>query len=224
MRFNSILIFLLLIDSSISWSNFLHNRIPDSPRVRLRTTFTNNEVNFLVTTQSGAMLVAPDHEYNHFLMNQVIFIYEVSTNGDSRGVILERPTAFTVDEMVPGFDMFSSNRMFTGGEDGGQSVIMLHNHSTLNGARSVGSGIFCGGVVAAKDAVAAGRLPHGDFKFFFNHVKLTNNEIRGMVDKGGWKVLCLSDQATPREVLHNYESGLWDTLRSISKKHVLETD
>lgn len=41
--------------------------------------------------------------------------------GDATGVILDKASAFTVDEMVGGFDDFSSNVLYLGGDDGGRS-------------------------------------------------------------------------------------------------------
>ena len=80
--------------------------------------------------EAGTLMVAPKHEYNHFLMEQAVLVYEADETG-YRGVILEMPTAFTVDEMVPGLDDFDGNYLFTGGEDGGRSVIMVHHGEEL---------------------------------------------------------------------------------------------
>ncbi len=143
--------------------------------------------------------------------SQAILLYEAD-GGSYRAVILERPTAFTVDEMIPGFDDFSTNRMFTGGEDGGKSVIMISRHE-LRGGRPLQAGLFVGGVAHAKEEVAAGRLCATDFKFFFNHVQLTALDLGGMVGRGGWRPLGFSATETPKLVLRNDDTGLWDELR-----------
>ena len=180
---------------------------------------------------TGCLLIAPKHEYNHFLMEQVVLLYESDETG-YRGVILERPTAFTVDEMVPGMDDFNVNYLFTGGEDGGRTVIMVHPHgedvdgevaeaedeqvkygTTIENSRALGSGLFVGGVEEAKAAVTQGLLPAEDFKFFFNHVRLSPLEVGAMIEGGGWRAVRLPNTETPKLVLRNGDFGLWRTLR-----------
>jgi len=166
---------------------------------------------------SGCLLIAPEHEYNHFLMEQVVLMYDEQA-GTSRGVILERPTAFTMDEMVPGFDEFDSNLMFTGGEDGGKSVVMIHAEGDLEGARPIGSGLFVGGVAAAREAIARGANQATDFKFFFNHVAWTDRDIEGMLDGGGWRAVRVPEESLADIALQNAETGLWNALsRSLDK-------
>jgi hypothetical protein len=140
-------------------------------------------------------------------------LYETGEDG-SKGVILENPTAFNVNEMVPALDLFDSNLMFVGGEDGGKSVVMIHACGDLEGARPIGSGLFVGGVEAAKAAVLEKRVPAESFKFFFNHVKWCDADLKGMLTAdGGWQAVALSAKETPPLVLHNGESGLWERLR-----------
>jgi hypothetical protein len=149
----------------------------------------------------------------------VVLLYEqVEGSTTSHGVLLERPTAFNVPEMIPGLDEFSENYLFTGGEDGqGSAVLMLHAQADLPGARAVGGsgGLMVGGVHAARLAVAEGRLPPTAFKFFFGRVTLTALDLEGMLHGGGWRCVALADPAdTPAAVLKNQVTApLWETLR-----------
>jgi hypothetical protein len=186
--------------------------------------------------EAGTLMVAPKHEYNHFLMEQAVLVYEADETG-YRGVILEMPTAFTVDEMVPGLDDFDGNYLFTGGEDGGRSVIMVHPHgeelaadgqkkkssdaadaavkfnTTIANCMPIGGGLFVGGVEEAKAAVAKGLLPAGDFKFFFNHVRWSTQEVPPMLEEGGWRAVKLPDSETPKFVLRNGDHDLWRAMQ-----------
>ena len=150
---------------------------------------------------------------------QVVLLYEhTEGGGNSHGVILERPTAFNVPEMIPGLDEFADNYLFTGGEDGQNSaVLMLHAQADLPGARAVGGpgGLMVGGVQAARAAVAAGELPPTAFKFFFGRVTLTPQDLNGMLKGGGWRCVALADSdALPVAVLKNQITApLWETLR-----------
>lgn len=186
-----------------------------SAEIRWRIPVTKAEPLLLVDCDNvapGTVLIAPEHEYNHFLKSQAVLIYDMSDDGATRGVILERPTAFTVGEMVPGFECFTENKMFTGGDDGGKSVIMIHKHA-LEGARAIGSGLFVGGVARARFEVSSGALAPTDFKFFFNHVALTSGDLRGMLEHGGWLAVSLSDVEAPVLTLQNDDTGLWSSLR-----------
>ena len=48
----------------------------------------------------GVVLVAPEHEYDHYLRRSVVFVYGIGSNeyGEhvTRGVIIDQPTAFTM--------------------------------------------------------------------------------------------------------------------------------
>lgn len=150
---------------------------------------------------------------------QVVLLYEhFEDGGNSYGVILERPTAFNVPEMIPGLDEFADNYLFTGGEDGQDSaVLMLHTQADLPGARAVGGsgGLMVGGVQAARAAVAAGDLPSTAFKFFFGRVTLSPLDLKGMLKDGGWRCVTLADSAAiPSAVLKNQITApLWESLR-----------
>jgi len=49
--------------------------------------------------------VAKPHDYGHFTMKQCMFVYKHDETG-SRGVVLEKPSAFTLKELAPA--MFES--------------------------------------------------------------------------------------------------------------------
>ena len=147
--------------------------------------------------------------------HQVVFLYE-QTEDESVGVLLERGTAFNVNEMIPGLDEFSENYLFTGGDDGGKAVLMVHAQVDLPGARPVGgSGLMVGGVQAARAAVASGALPPTAFKFFFGRVALNAADLAGMLRGGGWRCVSFVDPAAlPAAVLKNEVAApLWQSLR-----------
>lgn len=106
--------------------------------------------------QSGIVLVSQPGEHNHFLYEQVVFLYEFSQRG-SRGVILERPSAFSMGEMSPGIGVFQSNTLFMGGDQGSDTAIMLHSYNITGATKYVGAGIFLGGMGPARELVTEGR-------------------------------------------------------------------
>ena len=77
----------------------------------------------------GVVLIAPRHEYHHFLMKAAVFIYAIGINdyGEhvTRGVIIDHPTAFTMGEMSAGsvVGVLGNNILFQGGEQGMLSLL-----------------------------------------------------------------------------------------------------
>ena len=134
----------------------------------------------------GSVLVAPLHEYSHFLMKSAIFVYAMGYDEEGVGVIravaLDNPTAFTMNEMssLPG--ILGSNIMFRGGERGNDSAIMLHSCGSLVGENSAdemigSSGVYEGGLDAAIQLVDAEEADPEWFKFFFNYLEFTETEL-----------------------------------------------
>mmetsp|Transcript_14607 Transcript_14607/g.27466 ORF Transcript_14607/g.27466 Transcript_14607/m.27466 type:complete len:203 (-) Transcript_14607:62-670(-) len=104
----------------------------------------NSSIRFLgkgeeATIHPGVVLVAPTHEYNHFLLRSVVFIYAMGFNQYeefvTRGVIIDHPTAFTIGEMTGGSvsGKLASNVLFQGGDAGNDSVMLLHCHGSTSG-------------------------------------------------------------------------------------------
>ena len=132
----------------------------------------------------GVVLVAPLNEFHHFYRQAAIYIYAMGydNNDDNqaendqtnlsstyyiRGVILDHPTPFTVQEMIPNFASWSSslssfnqpqhdhhhhplasNLIFRGGDKGREnSVLLLHNQKNVpKCSEEIGtSGLYHGG-------------------------------------------------------------------------------
>ncbi|CAM9426881.1 unnamed protein product [Heterosigma akashiwo] len=84
---------------------------------------------FEIGTESavGRILLAGTNEYNHFLMKGTVLVVEQDENG-AKGLLLDKQTAFLMGEMVPQFrgSVFRDNKLFTGGEQGPNSIVVLH--------------------------------------------------------------------------------------------------
>ena len=128
----------------------------------------------------GVVLVAPKHEYDHFLMRSAVFVYAIGLNEDDdliiRAVVLDNPTAFTIGEMSPQImGSLSDNILFRGGYDGQDSAMLLHSggggNGPVNSDSEIGSsGIYEGGIVSAMESVDAGLISQDQCKFFFNYM------------------------------------------------------
>ena len=182
----------------------------------------------------GVVLVAPKHEYDHFLMKSAVFVYAIGLDEDEdmvvRGVIIDHPTAFTISEMSPNvMGSLSENLMFRGGRSGSDSAMLLHSaggaDGHVKGTEEIGSsGIYEGGVVSAMEAADAGLANPDQFKFFFNYMQFRENELddmfQGVVDDDGKLDEWVSLEVPPEYVLDSdLERGeMWSKLRNIIRE------
>ena len=101
---------------------------------------------------AGQVVLAPRNEYNHFLRQAAVLVVEHTERG-SLGVSLDSPTLLTIGEAAKGLledSELAENRLFMGGEYGGDSATMIHACEDVAGARRLGgSDLFLGGLADA---------------------------------------------------------------------------
>uniref|UniRef100_A0A7S2VZZ4 Uncharacterized protein n=1 Tax=Eucampia antarctica TaxID=49252 RepID=A0A7S2VZZ4_9STRA len=184
----------------------------------------------------GVILVAPKHEYDHFLMKSAVFIFAIGLNDYDesvvRGVIVDHPTAFTMGEMSSGavYGSLAHNILFRGGDSGNDSAMLLHCRGgdiISSGNGEIGdSGIYEGGMQESMDTVDDDKegVTVDDFKFFFNYMEFTEKELENMLleeDSEGdaW----ISMEVSPEVILNSdYNRGsAWSYLRNQAKRRQL---
>jgi hypothetical protein len=172
----------------------------------------------------GVVLVAPNHEYDHFLKNSAVFVYAIGSDDETtvvRGVVLDHPTAFTIGEMSPNvMGVISDNQLYRGGYDGSDTAMLLHSaggDGPVKSDKMIGSsGIYEGGIVSAMESVDSGLIDSSRCKFFFNYMQFTEKELddmfAGTEDGDQW----VSLEIPPEYVLDSdYDRGeLWSKLRN----------
>jgi hypothetical protein len=175
--------------------------------------------------REGAVLLAPSHEFHHFYRRAAIFIYSIGTDtttaattasvrpgddGDEetlyiRGLILDHPTAFTINDVLGGVDdrfvstaFGETNLVHRGGDKGGDGLILLHDvkniAATFADASAVydddddddmmmigNSGLYQGGWDRIIPACEAGVADVNNFKAFFNHCEFTERELEDLL-------------------------------------------
>jgi hypothetical protein len=188
----------------------------------------------------GVVLVAPVHEYNHFLMNSAVFVHAIGVDeyGEhvTRGVIIDHPTAFTMGEMGGGsvYGTLAHNTLFQGGDFGNDSAILLHSYGEAEGATDTESpssidcgdmigtsGIFEGGVHDAMDLADEGLVDPERFKFFFNYVQFTDKELESMLEAADSDGDAWASMEVPSRVIleNSFTRGdAWSYLRNQMRK------
>jgi len=137
----------------------------------------------------GSVLVAPQHEFHHYYRQAAIFVYDMGEDDEGvyviRGLILDHPTPFTLQEMIPGkFDNspLGETLLFRGGDKGGDGVVLLHNRPELGQVEIGGSGIYQGGWDAAVAAIEAKQSDVDEFKAFFNFCEFSEDELEDLLE------------------------------------------
>ena len=170
--------------------------------------------------RNGVVLISPAEEFHHFYRQAAIYIYTMGEAEDGsdyliRGLILDHPTAFSVEESMPNAPQaLSENRIFRGGDRGGEGIILLHAHADWNVEEIGSSGVYQGGWDAA---LKANEVDENSCKVFFNYCEFTEAELDGMLgmereDGDAW----MSLEVDPTFVLdESYGRGdAWKRLRN----------
>ena len=143
-------------------------------------------------TGRGCVLLAHQGEHDHFLHKAAVLICENDDKRGSSGVILGRPSAFTLGETAPNMPSpMQPNTLFMGGKDGQDMAMMFHKHKFGGSSKYIGNGIYVGALKEAREALEArveGVHPR-DFKFIFNNVEWPPGALEKEIAEGRWDVV-----------------------------------
>jgi putative AlgH/UPF0301 family transcriptional regulator len=213
------LIFLLIITMNIgsgfSSTSIVSNKIKTIRKNKndLKLLSIPTEVEILEKVTPGCVLVAQPHEYNHFMVKAVVLVYDHG-KGETHGVILERPTAFTMGETAPGIGIFEANTLYMGGEDGNNMAMMLHKYELGGTSKPIGNGIYLGGMKEAQSLVKNRYAHPKDFKFIFNYSTWPKGLLEQEINEGRWDIL----RCPPDMLLRQENDSLWTRCRRELKK------
>ena len=171
-----------------------------------------NELKLCKFDGPGCILLAKPDEYDHFFHHAVILLFEHNSKG-SLGLMVDKPSAFTMGEMTPNSEMFAPNILYTGGSDGSDTAVMLHKYDLGPYAKPVGSrGLYLGGLKEAKELVLAFKAHPRDFKFIFNNVQWGPGVLEKEIAAGKWDVC-----EAPADVVVNSDrvKCIWQTMRNV---------
>ena len=160
-------------------------------------------------TGPGCVLIAQKNEFDHFLCNQAVFIYEHGSRGTC-GVILERPSAFTMGETSPNIGVFSPNTLFMGGGSGEDTALMFHKYDLSGYSKYIGGGIYLGGIREARQLLEERKAHPKDFKFIFNNVQWQPGQLEQEIAEGRWDVVRIPLDMVLRQ---DITGSLWNQAR-----------
>ncbi len=171
----------------------------------------------------GCILLAQPNDNSHFFARAAVFIYQYTKEEGAKGVILERPSAFSMGETSPGIGCFETNTLFIGGEQGSDTAIMLGKRQLDGACKYVGSGVYLGGMKSAKEQIMNGDGLPKDYKFFFNNAEWEAGVLEKEIQAGTWDVI----KAPPEDVLAQdpTQAEFWSRARNqLISEGVLKND
>lgn len=173
------------------------------------------EVRKVPYTGEGCVLLAQPGDHDHFLIKSAILIFVQDPKRGTQGVILDKPSAYKMAEMAQGLDVFYANTLFTGGSEGQNTVIMAHQYPIESYCRSLGKGLYVGGIRTAKELIDRNEAHPKDFKFFFNNIQWGPGELERELEAKRWDVCELppsmvleQDAQSPHFIWHKARSEL----------------
>jgi putative AlgH/UPF0301 family transcriptional regulator len=193
---NLVLLLLACLILSAGSLRFRHGRSVTFNRYRTSLSSTSVADDFVPTDicqanelKRGVVLLAQPDDHGHFVMRAAVLLFDHGSDRGSRGVILEKPTAFTMGETTGNAGPFEANSVFLGGGDGSDTAIMLHKYDLEGFAKYIGSGIYVGGLKQAREMVESFKAKPKDFKFVFNTLEWAPGQLEREVADGRWDLV-----------------------------------
>ena len=182
--------FLNVVVCGCTFTQSLHAFAPKNGVVCLRCAqrideiWTQPDISKADIISQGVVLLAQPSVYNHFLIEAAVLVYDFGSGRGSKGVILERATAFSMGETSPNSGPFGMNTLYLGGEDGSDRAIMFHKYDLGEKSKYIGGGIYTGGLGQAAALIENCTASPKDFKFIFNSVEWGPGQLENEVQAG----------------------------------------
>jgi putative AlgH/UPF0301 family transcriptional regulator len=151
--------------------------------------FVPTEITPATELAKGVVLLSQPNEFNHFLIKAAVLVFDFGSERGSRGVILERATAFSMGETTPNAGVFEGNTLFMGGSDGSDTAMMFHKYDLDGTSKYIGAGLFLGGLKGARELVESRIARPKDFKFIFNTVEWPPGLLETEFQAGRWDLV-----------------------------------
>jgi putative AlgH/UPF0301 family transcriptional regulator len=146
--------------------------------------------------RAGSVVFSTEGSVDHYFHEALVLIIEHSERSGSRGVVLNNPTPWTVQDMTgrPSLGKLDDNPIFLGGDAGRDTMLMVHGLHLVEGATPLGEpgvgialggdALYVGGTANAAELVDAGELQASNFRFFYKSVEWLPGQLEKQVAGG----------------------------------------
>lgn len=162
-----------------------------------------------VKTLKGKLLIAEPSILNDSSFNRTIILITEHTKNNAVGFILNRPLAFTINDLLP--DIFCDFTIYQGGPVEQDNLYFIHKVGNLiPESIEIDNGIFWGGnFEALKYALNNELLTEKDIRFFLGYSGWSKNQLEREIQSKSWfvsendyeNIFAINDETLWREKL-----------------------
>lgn len=162
-----------------------------------------------VKTLKGKLLIAEPSILNDSSFNRTIILITEHTKNNAVGFILNRPLAYTINDLLP--DIFCDFTIYQGGPVEQDNLYFIHKVGNLiPESIEIGNGIFWGGnFEALKYALNNELLTEKDIRFFLGYSGWGKNQLEREIQSKSWfvsendyeNIFAINDETLWREKL-----------------------
>lgn len=162
-----------------------------------------------VKTLKGKLLIAEPSILNDSSFNRTIILITEHTKNNAVGFILNRPLAYTMNDLLP--DIFCDFTIYQGGPVEQDNLYFIHKVGNLiPESIEIGNGIFWGGnFEALKYALNNELLTEKDIRFFLGYSGWSKNQLEREIQSKSWfvsendyeNIFAINDETLWREKL-----------------------
>jgi len=138
--------------------------------------------------EKGCLLIANESLFvgtQAYFNEAVIFIVQHDEAG-SMGIILNRPTQYTMSQVTEKAGPFGDNPVYFGGDVGDGAVSIVHGNADVKDSLEIRPGLYLGGMESAAQLVEDGQGDAQEFKFFARYAGWGPGQLQSEVERGVW--------------------------------------
>ena len=167
----------------------------------------------------GAVLVSEPFLHDEYFRHSVISLVEYAPDGTSMGIVLNHPTDFFLQELVPAVRVGRPIEVRCGGPLSDDRLYYIHTLAgVIPGSRAITPGMFIGGDFdAVVDYINAGYPIDGSILFFLGYSGWSPGQLDEEVANRVWAVAPATD---PTELMHTPSASMWHSqVRHLGSKY-----
>lgn len=139
-------------------------------------------------TLKGKLLIAEPSILNDTSFNRTIILITEHTKNNAVGFILNRPLAYTINDLLP--DIFCDFTVYQGGPVEQDNLYFIHKAGNLiPESIEIGNGIFWGGnFESLKYALQNELISDNEIRFFLGYSGWSKNQLDREINSKSWFV------------------------------------
>ncbi|KAG0583095.1 hypothetical protein KC19_3G108900 [Ceratodon purpureus] len=168
----------------------------------------------IVKPEAGCLLIAHPNAFTdsqQYFHRVVIFIFAHDAGG-SAGVILNRPTQYSLGQLEEFKDLMpelSNCPLYFGGDVGPECTQVIHGVPGLEDSREIMNGVFMGGTSSIQESVRSGKSTPNDFRWFLRFAGWGPGQLEQEVEAGVWYLASCSKRFVLKQCIQ-LPKPLWN--------------